>query len=155
MNRLWIKQARLIDPSSGTDQMGDLLVENGVIAAAGTVPAHSGDCETLDATGLCLAPGLVDMHVHLRDPGFTHKEDILTGCAAAAAGGFTAVACMPNTKPACDSPEVVAEILGRAKAAKARVCPVAAITCGLRGEQRTDLAALRSAMTGARCRTTA
>lgn len=145
MNRLWIKQARLIDPSSGTDQMGDLLVENGVIAAAGTVPAHSGDCETLNATGLCLAPGLVDMHVHLRDPGFTHKEDILTGCAAAAAGGFTAVACMPNTKPACDSPEVVAEILGRAKAAKARVCPVAAITCGLRGEQRTDLAALREA----------
>lgn len=110
MNRLWIKQARLIDPSSGIDQMGDLLVENGVIAAAGTVPAHSGDCETLDATGLCLAPGLVDMHVHLRDPGFTHKEDILTGCAG-------------NSAPI--SPR-----------------------CGKR-------ARWRSAMTGARCRTTA
>ena len=91
------------------------------------------------------SPGFVDMHVHLRDPGQTHKEDILTGCAAAAAGGVTSVACMPNTKPAVDSPEVIRYILDKAQSAQARVYPVACVTKGMDGEALTDMAALKNA----------
>lgn len=90
-------------------------------------------------------PGFVDMHVHLRDPGFTYKEDILTGCEAAAAGGVTSVVCMPNTKPAIDSPEVIRYILEKAEKAKAHVYPVGAITYGLGGKELTDMAALKAA----------
>ena len=100
--------------------------------------------EVLDAAGLTLAPGLVDLHVHFRDPGFTEKEDILTGAAAAAAGGFTAVACMPNTKPVCDSPEIVQYILARAERAACRVFPIGAVTLGEKGETLTDFDALRA-----------
>ncbi len=128
-----------------TNQKLDVLCEDGVIT--GLAPEISADGHTvLDAAGLMLSPGLVDLHVHLRDPGQTAKEDIATGTAAAAAGGFTAVACMPNTKPVGDSVEVMEYILDRAaKEGSARVLPIAAVTVGQNGETMTDFAALRQA----------
>lgn len=135
--------AHVVDPSTGFDGMGELLVEDGVIVACGSsVP--DGD-EAIDCGGLILAPGLVDMHVHLRDPGFTHKEDILTGCASAAAGGVTSLLCMPNTKPVTDSPEVVDYILTKAKQAKSHVYVTGAITKGMQSQELNDLKALKEA----------
>lgn len=122
----------------------DVACENGKIAATGAslkVAART----VIDGRGLMVAPGLVDLHVHLRDPGQTEKEDILTGTAAAAAGGFTAVACMPNTRPVCDSPEIVRYILQRAEQGACRVMPIGAVTLGEKGETMTDFAALRAA----------
>lgn len=144
MNHLLIKGARVVDPSQNMDQVCNVLVRDGIIAAVGSVDGDE-SCTVFDASGLVLAPGLVDMHVHLRDPGFTHKEDILSGCASAAAGGFTSIAAMPNTNPVCDNPDVIKYILGRAQDAKARVYPVAAITKGLKSQERTDLELLRQA----------
>ena len=137
--------ARIVSPADGLDFTGSLRVADGNIAAVGqALEPQPGDA-ILDAGGKVLLPGLVDMHVHLRDPGFTHKEDILTGCEAAAAGGVTTVACMPNTKPVADSVEVIRYILDKAAGAKARVCPVAAITRGLAGEELTDMVSLKAA----------
>lgn len=148
MPGLLIRQAHLIDSSSGLDQIGDVRIEGGRIAeVGGSLPAQ-GD-RMLDADGLCLAPGLVDLHVHLRDPGLTQKEDIESGCEAAAAGGVTSVAAMPNTAPAADSPETIRYIIAKAERAKARVLPVAAITKGLAGEELTDFEALKKAGTAA------
>lgn len=122
-----------------------VLCENGVItrlAPALDAPGHT----ELDAHGLLLAPGLVDLHVHLRDPGQTDKEDIVSGTAAAAAGGFTAVACMPNTKPVCDSPETVRYIAQRAaQEGSCRVLPIGAVSVGEKGETMTDFDALCAA----------
>lgn len=143
MEPLLIKNAHVIDPSQGIDRVCDMRIEGGVIAEVGSL---GGDVRTaFDASGLYLAPGLVDMHVHLRDPGYTHKEDILTGCNAAAAGGFTAIASMPNSNPACDNADVVKYIIGRAKTARAKVYPVAGITKNLRSEELTDIHALHLA----------
>ena len=150
MEKLLITNARVIDPSCqpAMDFVGDILIEGERIAKVG---AHLKDspiaqgAKLLDAGGLCAAPGFLDIHVHLRDPGFTHKEDILTGCRAAAAGGVTGVCCMPNTKPVTDCPEVLSYILERAKQADARVYPIASITTGMKGEQLNDIAALHAA----------
>lgn len=144
MKRLLIQHARILDPSQQMDQMGDLLVEDGIITKIEPSISQEAD-EILDASGLVVIPGLIDMHVHLRDPGFTHKEDILTGCQAAAAGGFTGVAAMPNTKPSVDSPEVIQYILEKAKDADAHVYPIADITKGQSGEELCDFAALKAA----------
>jgi len=112
--RTLIQNARVIDPSQGLDQVMDLLLEDGKIAQLGkSLPAQN--TQVIDGTGLVAAPGLVDMHVHLRDPGLTHKEDVYSGCRAAAAGGVTSLLAMPNTKPAMDSPETVRALLERAK----------------------------------------
>ncbi|TQI67132.1 dihydroorotase [Clostridium sp. KNHs216] len=144
MNRLLIRGARLLDPSNATDETGDILITDGVFAAVGgEIPCA--DAEVIDARGLVAAPGLVDMHVHLRDPGFTEKEDILTGCRAAAAGGVTSLLCMPNTEPTVDTPETVRYIREKAQSADARVYVAAAITKGLKSEELNDLAALKSA----------
>ncbi|WP_343256263.1 dihydroorotase [Ligaoa zhengdingensis] len=140
-----IRNARVVDPQNGLDERLDLLVKGGKVAAIGHSLAADGE-PVLEAGGLVACPGLIDMHVHLRDPGFTHKEDIASGCAAAAAGGFTAVACMPNTKPVTDCPEVLRYIRDRAKeTGLSRVYPVAAITKGMAGTELTDFAALREA----------
>lgn len=139
-----IKHARILDPSQQLELMGDILVEDGRIAAVAPQIEEGAD-EVIDATGLVAAPGLIDMHVHLRDPGFTHKEDILSGCRAAAAGGFTAVAAMPNTKPSVDSPEVIRYILEKAAEADARVYPIADITKGQSGGELCDFTALKEA----------
>lgn len=137
-----IKNATVISPADGLNGANDILIENGRIAAVGQ--NLSGDRE-IDAAGLYAVPGLVDMHVHLRDPGQTAKEDILTGCNAAAAGGVTSLLAMPNTDPAADSPETVRYMLEKAKDAKAHVYVAASITKGLQGKEPTDLQALRDA----------
>ena len=114
MGKLWIQRARILDPSQNMDMVGDLLIEDGKIAqVGGEIIAE--DAQVIDAKGLIAAPGLVDMHVHLRDPGQTEKEDIFTGCKAAAAGGVTSVLAMPNTIPATDNVETVQAILEKAE----------------------------------------
>ncbi len=144
MENLLIQNARILDPSRGLDCVGDIRIENGRIArVGGTLPTDN--ARVIDARGWIAAPGLVDMHVHLRDPGQTEKEDILSGCRAAAAGGVTSLLCMPNTIPAVDTPETVAYILEKAEQADARVYVAAAITHDLQSETKTNLAALRQA----------
>ncbi len=142
MGMLLIKNGRLIDGS--TDRMGELLILDGrIVKIADTI-----DCpadEIVDVGGCVVMPGLIDMHVHLRDPGYLYKEDILSGCEAAAAGGVTAVACMPNTSPVNDNPEVVDYILLRAKQAKAKVYPIASITRRMQGEELTNFSKLKQA----------
>ena len=136
-----IRGGRIIDPVRGFDRIGDLAVVDGRIATGAPVGAPA-----FDASGLIVCPGLIDLHVHLREPGGEHKETIDTGCAAAAAGGFTAVACMPNTDPPLDNPDTIATVLDRARrAGTCRVLPVAAITRQRAGREVTDFAALRSA----------
>ena len=136
-----IRGGRVIDPFVGRDDMGDITIVNGVIAACAPANAY-----VIDAAGWIVAPGLIDLHVHLREPGQSHKESIETGTAAAAAGGFTFVACMPNTSPPIDRVDTVGWVLERAHQANyCRVGPIAAITRGRRGEELTDFAALRNA----------
>lgn len=138
VEKLFIRGARIIDPSQNMDIMGDLLLNDGKIEAINpSLPPM--DAEILDASGLVAAPGLVDMHVHLRDPGQTQKEDIFSGCRAAAAGGVTSLLAMPNTVPPVDTPELVADILHRSRKADARVYIAAAITQGLKSEEPTDI----------------
>ena len=142
--RLLIQNARIIDPSQNLDQGGDLLLEEGRIAQIGRELSQEG-AQVIDARGLVAAPGLVDMHVHLRDPGLTYKEDLYSGCRAAAAGGVTSLLAMPNTKPAMDSPETVRDLLKRAQTAGAAVYTAACVTKDLGGEELTDLKALKEA----------
>ena len=143
--KLLIKNGNLIDPVLKSEQITDILIEDGQIAAIGEALEDS-EAQVLEASGLAVAPGLIDMHVHFRDPGYTYKEDILTGGAAAARGGFTAVACMPNTKPAVDSPEMVSYVFERAaQGCGVHVLPIAAVSMGERGEQLTDAKALKQA----------
>ena len=140
---LLIKNARVVSPADGINSKADILVRDGKIAAIGE--NLSSDGEVIGADGLYAIPGLVDMHVHLRDPGQTHKEDILSGCRAAAAGGVTSLLAMPNTSPVTDNPETVKYILDKAKGADARVYVAASITKGLKSKEPTDLAALKAA----------
>ncbi len=142
--RLLIQNARIVDPSQNLDQGGDLLLEEGRIAQIGRELSQEG-AQVIDARGLVAAPGLVDMHVHLRDPGLTYKEDLYSGCHAAAAGGVTSLLAMPNTKPAMDSPETVRDLLKRAQTAGAAVYTAACVTKDLGGEELTDLKALKEA----------
>ena len=139
-----IRGVRVIDPSQDLDGTADILICGDKIEAVGSFAAPQG-CEIFNADGLICAPGLVDMHVHLRDPGQTQKEDVFTGCRAAAAGGVTSLLAMPNTSPALDSPETIRELLARAEKADARVYTAAAITKGLGGHEATDVQAVRDA----------
>lgn len=145
--KLLLQNARIIDPAQALDTTGDILIEDGIIAA---VSGHLGDSDStadrvIDCTGFTAAPGLVDLHVHLRDPGQTHKEDVFTACRAAAAGGVTSLLAMPNTTPPMDSPALVRELLAKAATADAHVYTTACITKGLKGEELTDLATLKEA----------
>lgn len=143
--QLLIRGGRLIDPDSGRDELGDVLLEDGHVAALGG-ELDAPDAETLDARGLVVCPGLVDMHVHLREPGYTHKETIATGRQAAAAGGFTTIACMPNTKPVLDTPEWICYVLAEAATQPGpKVLPIAALTVGQKGEELTDGGLLKTA----------
>ncbi|GAC1586485.1 MAG: dihydroorotase [Candidatus Velthaea sp.] len=133
--RTLVRGGRVVDPTTRLDAVRDVLIENRFIAQIAEHIAP-GDARVVDATNCIVAPGFIDMHVHLREPGQTHKETIASGSAAAVAGGFTAVACMPNTDPALDSPAVVADVIRRAEAAAlARVYPIGAITRGRAGEE--------------------
>ena len=133
--RTLVKGGRIVDPAQGIDANLDVLIENGFVARIGE-HLEAADARVVDAANAIVAPGFVDMHVHLREPGQTHKETIATGTAAAVAGGFTAVACMPNTEPALDSAAIVSEVVRRADAAGlARVYPVGALTRGRAGKE--------------------
>ncbi len=142
-----IRHGHLIDPSAGIDALKDILLKDGrvaEIAAPGKLKLANG-AQVIDATGLTIAPGLIDIHVHLREPGQTHKETIATGTSAAAAGGFTAVAAMPNTTPVNDSPEITRWMQAPERGASIRVFPIGAATRGSKGEILNDYAALKSA----------
>jgi dihydroorotase len=147
MTALLIRGGYLIDPAAGVDGLRDVLLKDGKvaeIAAPGKLKLANG-AEVLDATGLTIAPGLVDIHVHLREPGQGYKETIASGTAAAAAGGFTSVAAMPNTTPVNDSPETTRWMLSPERKAAIRVFPIAAATRGSKGEAINDYAALKAA----------
>ncbi|MBF0439655.1 MAG: dihydroorotase [Magnetococcales bacterium] len=136
---LLIRGGRVVDPANGLDSTGDVLIQNGVILAVGRVDLPT-DAVILDADGLIVAPGLVDMHVHLREPGFEYKETIAGGTRAAAAGGVTTVAAMPNTRPVNDDPSVTVYILQKAKSeGVVNVVPIGAITKGLLGQELTEM----------------
>jgi dihydroorotase len=144
--RVWLRGGRVLDPASGRDRRGDVLIEDGRILAVEDAIESAGDAEQVDAQGLWVAPGFVDLHAHLREPGQEYKEDIASGGRAAAAGGFTTVCCMANTNPVNDDPSVTEYILDRArKNSPVRVLPVAAATKGLAGEVMTEMAALVAA----------
>jgi len=145
MSQLLIKNGRVIDPASGTDMLADVLTQDGVIAAAGANLEAAG-AEVLDATGLIVAPGFIDMHVHLREPGFEHAETIETGARAAAAGGFTSICCMPNTLPVNDNATVTSYIIERArKLAITNVFPIGAITKNSAGEELSAIGSMKAA----------
>src|SRR5271168_920711 len=136
-----LRGGRVIDPASGIDDKYDVLVIDGEIDALeppGSIEPPV-DAETLDCNGLWIVPGLIDVHVHLRDPGFPQKETIVSGLRAAAAGGFTAVAAMANTSPVNDSPEVTRYMLAQARiAAAAKLIAVSAVSVGLHGVEPVD-----------------
>ena len=148
MSDAFITNGRIIDPANNIDEVGDLSITNGKIASVsgGGKRAESQPANVHDATGLIVTPGLIDMHVHLREPGFEHKETIATGTAAAAAGGFTSVACMANTSPVIDTPEKIEQIYGIAReTAETNVFPFGSITKNLAGDELTDMQGMRSA----------
>lgn len=141
---LLIKGGRVIDPSQGIDDTLDIVVENGLVKEIGKGLAAPAGAETIDAVGKYVVPGLIDMHVHLRDPGLEYKEDIVSGTRAAVAGGFTSVACMPNTKPAIDNKAVASYIINKAKTAGfCNVFPVGTITQGMHGERLAEMGELK------------
>lgn len=139
MKKLLIKGGRLVDPAENIDGEYDILIVDGKVAEVGSDLAEP-TAETIDASGKLVTPGLIDMHVHLRDPGFEDKEDIVSGTRSAAAGGFTSVACMPNTAPVIDNAAVVTYIKTKAKnEGWVNVFPIGAITKGLKGEEISEV----------------
>jgi dihydroorotase len=146
MSSLLLKHGRVIDPANGRDEVGDVWIRDGKIAKAPEGARKSTDTQTIDCTGLVIAPGLIDIHVHLREPGQSAKETIASGTRCAAAGGFTSIVCMPNTSPAIDNPSVVSWI--QEKAAREAVVNVycsGAITKGLEGAELAPIGALQRA----------
>jgi dihydroorotase len=147
MTTIAILNGHLIDPAAGVDAAKDILLKDGKVAevaSPGKLKQAEG-AQTIDASGLVVAPGLIDIHVHLREPGQGYKETIATGTAAAAAGGFTAVAAMPNTTPVNDTPETTRWMQAPERSAAVRVFPIAAATRGSKGEAINDFAALKAA----------
>ena len=139
MNRLIIKGGRVIDPSQGIDKISDIFIEKGKIKAVEENISIE-NAEIIDASGKIVTPGLIDIHVHLREPGFEAKEDIESGSMSAAAGGFTSVACMPNTNPPADNKSVVEFITEKAKrVGLVNVYPIGAISKGLKGEELSEI----------------
>lgn len=142
---LILRGGRVLDPSQGMDKVADLVIEDGRICEITEAGKGNGSAVE-DVSGLLVTPGLVDIHVHLREPGFEYKEDIESGTRAAAAGGFTSVCCMPNTEPAIDTPAVVRQIIERAEAVgSARVFPIASMTRAMAGDRLSEIADLKAA----------
>ncbi|HET7228311.1 MAG TPA: dihydroorotase [Chthoniobacterales bacterium] len=138
-----IRNGRIIDPANGRDEINDLAIVNGRIANQSAVRNSQSAIDEIDAKGLIVAPGLIDMHVHLREPGFAHKETIASGARAAAAGGFTTVVCMPNTSPIADDPSTITWIKDRARdTAGVNVLPTGAISKNLEGEELAPIASI-------------
>lgn len=145
MTKLLIRNGRVIDPASRMDAVADVLIEDGRVAGVGPGLSAAG-AQTLDAGGMIVAPGFIDMHVHLREPGIEHAETIETGSRAAAAGGFTSICAMPNTVPVNDNPTVTSYIVERArKTAVTNVFPIGAITKGSAGEELAAIGAMKAA----------
>lgn len=145
MSKLVIKNGRVVDPSQNLDAISDVAIEDGVIREIARDIDATGS-EVIDASGFIVAPGFIDMHVHLREPGFEHAETIETGSRTAAAGGFTSICCMPNTKPVNDSPTVTHYILERARQkAPVNVYPIGAITKNSAGEELASIASMKKA----------
>ncbi|MBI5039335.1 MAG: dihydroorotase [Nitrospirae bacterium] len=143
---LLIKNGRIVDPVNHVDQVADLLIADGKVRQIAQEIPVTPDAEAIDATGQWVVPGLIDVHTHLREPGFEYKETIRTGTMAAAAGGFTTICCMPNTKPVNDSQAVTEFILRKAATeGMVNVLPVGAITKGCQGEEITEMGDLREA----------
>lgn len=140
-----IQGGRVVDPARGIDRETDLLITGDRITALGTRLSIPDDTLIIDASGLVVAPGLIDAHVHLRDPGFLHKETLETGARAAVRGGFTSICCMPNTSPTLDTVERVADIVERSRTLPVRVFPVGAISVGRQGETIADLEGMAAA----------
>ena len=144
MQTLLIKGGRVIDPASGVDRVADVLVSDGRIHSIGS-NLSADDALVIDAAGLVVAPGLVDLHVHLREPGLEDKETIATGCAAAAHGGVTTLVAMPNTRPATDCPDIVRLVMEKSAVTGVNVLPAGAVTIGQKGQELTDFSALKEA----------
>jgi dihydroorotase len=145
MPSLWIKSARIIDPAARRDEVGDLFVTDGKLVSSLSAAAKK-RAKTIDASGLIACPGLVDIHVHFREPGQTHKETIGTGSRAAAAGGFTTVVCMPNTSPVADNAgtiQLMKDVIARD--AVVRVYPTGCITVGMKGQALAPIGSLKRA----------
>ena len=146
MEKMLLRGGRVIDPASGVNQIADLLIENGRVAAIGeNLPADG--AQVFDAAGKVVAPGFIDMHCHLRDPGLEYKEDLISGTKAAARGGFTGVCCMPNTKPVNDNASVTRYILEKAQwqGSGVHVYPVGAISKGLEGKEMAEIGRMKQA----------
>lgn len=143
---MWIKGGKIFDTAGGTVQTGDIQVTDGIISGVYPGGDKGRDGETIDAQGLWVLPGLIDMHVHLRDPGYEYKEDIASGSHAAAAGGVTTVVCMPNTDPVNDNPSVTRYIIEKAKAeAVIRILPAGALTKDLKGVELAEMGLMKAA----------
>ena len=144
---IWIKNGRLVDPKSQTDQFCDICIERdriaGIMPAGSAEEKREAEDSVIDASGMVVAPGMIDVHVHFREPGFTYKEDIDTGAAAAAAGGYTTVICMANTKPIVDNEETMMYLRERAQNQPIHVLNTAAITKGFGGKELTDMIGLK------------
>jgi dihydroorotase len=145
--RLIIQGGRVLDPASGHDEVADVLIEDGRIAAIGAILKETTEelPPVLNASGKVVCPGLVDLHAHLREPGFEHAETIETGARAAAAGGFTSVCCMPNTHPVNDNASVTRHILELSRAAPVHVHPIGAISKGMEGEELAAVGSMKEA----------
>ncbi len=140
---LLIKGGRILDPASGRDMIGDILIEDGILREIGLNLSCQGPHQRIEAAGKVVTPGLIDLHTHLREPGFEYKETVATATAAAAAGGFTTICAMPNTNPVNDNQSVTKFILEKARLeGKVHVLPVGAITRGLKGVELTEMADL-------------
>lgn len=139
INVIFIKNIRAVDPVSGTDSVMDILIKNGKIAQTGNNLTCPENAIVICGTGLVAAPGLIDTHVHFRDPGQTYKEDIITGAAAAAHGGFTTVICMANTVPTVDNTDTLNYVIEKGKTTGIRVLQASAVTKGLKGQELTDM----------------
>ncbi|MCZ2154565.1 MAG: dihydroorotase [Bryobacterales bacterium] len=146
MSSLVIENGRVVDPASGFDRIASVYVEGQTVAAIGERPPEfPADAEVIDATGHVVAPGFVDLHAHLREPGFDHVESIETGGLAAVAGGFTTVCCLPDTRPVNDNAAITRYIIERAREAAARVKPIGAISKGMANEEVAAIGTMREA----------
>src|SRR6267378_2520569 len=146
MSATIIHNGQIIDSANKRDEVADIYIADGkIVTSKSEIRSPKSEIEEVDARGLIVAPGLIDMHVHLREPGFSHKETIESGARAAAAGGFTTIVCMPNTSPAADNPSTIAWIKTRAAGACVNVLPTGAISKDLAGEELAPIGSLAQA----------